>query len=126
MAENTGEKKRSATSAKQATVRKKPVPAKAAVAPTVGKKDENKKKAAGKVNVIRGFGMPQAEYEKFVELKQLCLKAGVPVKKKELLRAGLHALGSLSVPKLKQVLSQVVQVKGGRPRQGNAKSALSE
>ena len=55
--------------------------------------------------------MPKAEYVKLVELKQTCIKAGMPVKKNELLRAGLHALGSLSVPKLKQMLSQVVQTK---------------
>ena len=117
MDENIVEKKRSAPSAKQATIKREPASAKAVVKPKAEKKD--------KVKAVRGFTISQAEYEKLVELKQTCIKAGMPVKKKELLRAGLHALGSLSVPKLKQVLSQI-QIKAGRPQQRNSKSVLSE
>ena len=126
MDENTVEKKRSAPSAKQAVIKKKPAPTKAVVKPKTEKKDKKKKKAKGKVKVVRDFTMPQAEYVKLVELKQICIKAGMPVKKNELLRAGLHALGRLSVPQLKQVLSQVKQIKAGRPQQRNSKSVLSE
>ena len=126
MDENTVEKKHSAPSAKQATIKIKPAPAKAVVTPKTKKKDKKKKKAKGKLKVVRDFTMPQAEYVKLVELKQTCLKAGMTVKKNELLRAGLLALGSLSVPKLKQVLSQVVQIKAGRLQKRNPKSVLSE
>ena len=121
MDENTVEKKRSTPSAKQATIKIKPAPAKAVVTPKTKKKDKKKKKAKGKgkLKVVRDFTMPQAEYVKFVELKQICLKAGMPVKKNELLRAGLHALGRLSMPQLKQALSQVVQIKAKRPQAKN-------
>ena len=115
MTENSVEKKRSVPSAKQAAIKRGPAPTKAVVSPKVDKKDKKKNKVKDKVKVVSGFTMPQAEYVKFVELKQTCLKAGIPVKKKELLRAGLHALGSLSAPQLKQVLSQVVQIKAKRP-----------
>ena len=126
MNENTAENRRSTPSAKQATIKRSPAPAKAVVAPKAGKKDKKKKKAKGKVKVVNDFSIPQAEYVKLAELKQTCIKAGMPVKKNELLRAGLHALDSLSVPQLKQVLLQVVQIKAGRPQQRNSKSVLSE
>ena len=126
MTENTVEKKRSAPSVKQATIKKNPAPAKAAVTSKAGKKDKKKKKTKDKVKVVRDFSMPQAEYVKLIKLKQTCIKAGIPVKKNELLRAGLHALGRLSVPQLKQVLSQVVQIKAERPKQRNTKPVLSE
>ena len=122
MDENTVEIKRSALSAKQATIKREPAPAKAVVKPKVEKKDRKKDKA----KVVRDFTISQAEYVKLVELKQICIKSGMPVKKKELLRAGLHVLCSLSVHKLKQALSQVVQIKAGRHGQRNPKSVLSE
>ena len=124
MTENTAEKKRSVPSAKQAAIKKNPAPAKAVIVPKAEKK--NKKKAKDKVKVVRDFTMPQAEYAKLAELKQACIKAGMPVKKNELLRAGLYALGSLSVPKLKPVLSQVVQIRVGRPKKRKSKPVLSE
>ena len=126
MDENTIEKKRSTPSAKQAIIKRKPAPAKAVAVPKAGKKDQKKKKAKDKVKVVRDFAMLQAEYAKLVELKQACIKTGMSVKKTELLRAGLHALGRLSVPQLKQVLSQVVQIKAGRPQQRSHKSVISE
>ena len=120
MTGNTVEKKRNTPSAKQAASKRKPAPAKAVATPKAEKKDRKKKKAKGKVKIVRDFSMPQAEYVKLVELKQACIKAGMPVKKNELLRAGLYALDKLGVPQLKQVLSQVVQIKaGGRPKQKN-------
>ncbi|MEJ1958669.1 MAG: hypothetical protein WDM70_03790 [Nitrosomonadales bacterium] len=48
--------------------------------------------------------MPQNDYAKIAELKQVCQKAGLQVKKSELLRAGLHALSNLSAAKLKQTI----------------------
>ncbi|MGA8146442.1 MAG: hypothetical protein WB870_02565 [Gallionellaceae bacterium] len=114
--------KRKAASAKPVpTARKiataKPVPAKPQ------KKSKKDKKASGKaetkVKVVRdSFTMPQNDYAKIAELKQACLKAGMHVKKSELLRAGLHALGKLSSAQLKQTIAQVEQIKTGRPKKG--------
>jgi hypothetical protein len=92
------------------------------VAPAVAKpaKHEKKikkdKKAAGKVKVVRdSFTMPQDDYARIGELKQLCLKAGVQVKKGELLRVGLQALGKLSAAQLIQAVASLEKIKTGRP-----------
>jgi len=69
-----------------------------------------------KEKVIRdSFTMPQNEYQKISEIKAICLTAGLHVKKSEVLRAGLKALGKLSAVQLKQVLSSIERVKTGRP-----------
>jgi hypothetical protein len=116
---------------KLSTPARKPATAKAASAkPTVAakpvkkapeKKEKKAKKVTGKVEakvkVVRdSFTMPQNDYAKIVELKQVCQKAGLQVKKSELLRAGLHALGKLSVAQLKQTIAQMEQIKTGRPK----------
>ena len=84
------------------------------------KKNKKDKKTSGKAEnkkkVVRdSFTMPQNDYAKIAELKHVCLKAGMHVKKSELLRAGLHALGRLSVTQLKQAIARVEQIKTGRP-----------
>ena len=95
-------------------------PAKEASAAKTGKKNKkagkvNDKTGNNKVKVVRdSFTMPQNDYEKIGELKQACLKAGMHVKKNELLRAGLHALGKLSVPQLQQAIARMEQIKTGR------------
>ena len=83
-----------------------------------GKKDKKTNgKTEAKVKVVRdSFTMPQNDYAKIAELKQACQKAGMQVKKSELLRAGLHALGKLSVSQLKQTIVQMEQIKTGRPK----------
>jgi hypothetical protein len=116
--------KSTATARKPATA--KPAPAKTAIAAKPVKKAPEKKdkkakkvnvKAETKVKVVRdSFTMPQNDYAKIVELKQVCQKAGVQVKKSELLRAGLHALGKLSAAQLKQTIAQMEQIKTGRPK----------
>ena len=76
-------------------------------------------KAENKVKVIRdSFTMPQNDYERIGELKQVLLKAGLHVKKSELLRAGLQALCKLSTPQLKQAMAKMEQIKTGRPKKG--------
>jgi hypothetical protein len=60
--------------------------------------------------------MPQNDYSKLEELKLVCLKAGIQVKKSELLRAGLHVLGKLSAAQLKKSVIQIEQIKTGRPK----------
>lgn len=102
-------------------------PAKEAGAARAGKKHKkairaNGNKTGDKAKVIRdSFTMPQNDYAKIGELKQACLKAGMHVKKSELLRAGLHALGKLSVPQLKQAIARMEQIKTGRPKKGGDK-----
>jgi len=117
---------------KPATTKRKTAPAKphaaasksATVKPVVAKpakKNKKDKKANGKAEnkkkVVRdSFTMPQADYAKIGELKQVLLKAGMHVKKSELLRAGLHALGKLSASQLKQAIAQMEQIKTRRPK----------
>jgi len=120
MPEKTSSTKAKASPAKpSASTRKRATAKQAATKPV--KKDKKEKKVDGKVEikvkVVRdSFTMPQNDYAKIVELKQVCQKAGVQVKKSELLRAGLHALGKLSVSQLKQTIAQMEHIKTGRPK----------
>ena len=83
-----------------ATAAVKKMPGKAVV--TV----EKKVKKDNKIKMIRdSFTMPKNEHAKLAELKQLCQQGGLKVKKSELLRAGLNALGKLSAAQLKVALS---------------------
>lgn len=76
------------------------------------KKEEKVKKE----KVIRdSFTMPIRDFEKIAELKKQCLKLGVSIKKSEILRAGLHALSTLTPQQLKIAVSGVEKIKTGRP-----------
>ncbi|MFZ2162212.1 MAG: hypothetical protein WAW02_08350 [Sideroxyarcus sp.] len=98
-------------------VARKPAPAKAATKPA--KKHKKEKKADGKVKVVRdSFTMPQADYDLISALKQKALKAGLHVKKSELLRASLQALSKLTIVQLKRSLSGLEKIKTGRPKKG--------
>ena len=75
------------------------------------------KKGHGKLKVVRdSFTMPQVDYDKIAELKQICRKAGLQVKKSELLRAGLLALSKLSLLQLERAIVQLTPIKTGRPK----------
>lgn len=70
-----------------------------------------------KVKVVRdSFTMPQIEYQKIAEIKAICLKAKLHVKKSEVLRAGLKVLAKLNAAQLKNVLNDLEKVKTGRPK----------
>lgn len=70
-----------------------------------------------KVKVVRdSFTMPQGEYLKIAEIKEAALKAGVPVKKSEVLRAGLKALVAMTPARLKVALAGLEKIKTGRPK----------
>lgn len=102
---------------RKTTVARKPAPAKTAVKPE--KKHKKEKKADGKVKVVRdSFTMPQADYDLIAVLKQKALKAGLHVKKSELLRASLQALSKLTAAQLKRALSGLEKIKTGRPKKG--------
>jgi hypothetical protein len=85
---------------------------KAAPKPAAKKpKKEQKKK------VVRdSFTMPQNEYSKIAEIKAICLKAKMHVKKSEVLRAGLKLLAAQSATKLKHALGSLEKIKTGRPQ----------
>jgi hypothetical protein len=81
------------------------------------------KAAAAKVEKVKkpklvrdSFTIPKAEYLVVDELKQRAAKLGQPVKKSELLRAGIKALAALSDTALKAALQAVPAIKTGRPK----------
>lgn len=73
--------------------------------------------AAAKPVLVRdSFTMPEAEYAVLAAVKQQCLKAGVEIKKSELLRIGVALVGQLDLASLRAVLASLPQLKTGRPR----------
>lgn len=103
------------TVAKKAAPARKPAPAKAAAKPV--KKQKKDKKAEGKVKVVRdSFTMPQSDYDLIAALKQKAMKAGLHVKKSELLRASLQLLSKLNAVQLKRAVAGLEKIKTGRPK----------
>lgn len=77
---------------------------------------ENSEKAKKAKLVRDSFTMPEAEYEVLSQVKKACLKAGVEVKKSQLLRIGLVLLSKTDVPALKKLISGLAPLKAGRPK----------
>lgn len=78
------------------------------------KKDKHKAK---KPKLVRdSFTMPEEEYAALGDMKKTCLKAGVTVKKSELLRVAVSLLRKMDMPQLQQALDALTPVKAGRPR----------
>lgn len=103
------------------TIEAKRIDAPAKLSAAKDGKKIKKDKAETKVRIVRdSFTMPESDYAKISELKQACLTAGVHVKKSELIRAGLHALGKLSAAQLKKAIAQLEHVKTGRPKNNKA------
>ncbi|HZW25595.1 MAG TPA: hypothetical protein VFF26_08940 [Gallionella sp.] len=76
-----------------------------------------KPKKEPKVKVVRdSFTMPDGEYRKIAEIKDICAKAGQPVKKSEVLRAGLKALAAMSPVRMMRALAGLEKIKTGRPK----------
>ena len=72
---------------------------------------------APKVKMERdSFTMPKAEYAQFHVLKERLQKLGSPVKKSELLRAGIMQLSTMTDAALSAVMSKVPTIKTGRPK----------
>lgn len=69
-----------------------------------------------KVKMVRDFSLPRIEYEKIAEIKEACLNAGLRVKKTEVLRAGLIALGGMDEAQLKRVMAGLKKAKAGRSK----------
>jgi hypothetical protein len=78
---------------------------------------EHKEKKEKKLKVVRdSFTMPQEDYALISELKQRTLKAGLQVKKSELLRAGLQLLAKQTAVQLKKTVVNLEKIKTGRPK----------
>lgn len=77
---------------------------------------EHKEKIKKAKLVRDSFTMPEAEYQVLGDVKKACLKAGVAVKKSELLRVGVALIQRLDLSKLKDVLSGLPPLKAGRPK----------
>jgi hypothetical protein len=60
--------------------------------------------------------MPEQEYAVLAQVKKACLKAGIEVKKSELLRIGVALISQIDMATLQQVLASLPQLKTGRPR----------
>ena len=111
------------TPAKKLPVKKSAVPAKPITRASgkPGGKDTlqqpaKKLKKNHRKKVVRdSFTMPQDEYAKIAEIKAICLKAKMHVKKSEVLRAGLIKLAELNTVQLKQALASLEKIKTGRP-----------
>ena len=78
--------------------------------------DAHKDKPKKPKLVRDSFTMPEAEYQALGEVKKACLKAGVEVKKSELLRVGVALVRAMDVDKLTAALKNLTPLKAGRPR----------
>ncbi len=75
------------------------------------------KEKVKKAKLVRdSFTMPEAEYAGLGEVKKKCLKAGVDVKKSELLRIGVALIRKMDVAALKGMLASLPPLKAGRPK----------
>lgn len=82
------------------------------VAVTKPKKNSKPKKT----KMVRdSYSLPENEYATLTGLKKQCLKAGVHVKKSELLRVGLTTLAKLPAATLLKTIERFVKPKTGRP-----------
>ena len=70
-----------------------------------------------KAKLVRdSFTMPEIEYQVLSEVKKAFLKAGVAVKKSELLRAGVALIKDMDMKKLNSVIAALSPLKAGRPK----------
>jgi hypothetical protein len=97
---------------KQAAPRKAPTKVKEAPA-----KEKSPKEKAKKPKLVRdSFAMPESEYEVLRDMKKACMKAGVDIKKSELLRVGVALLKKQTPADIQASLSGLVSLKAGRPK----------
>ena len=87
-----------------------------ATAKTAAKPAAVKPPKAKKPKMVRdSFTIPKPEYDVLDVLKLRAAKLGNPVKKTELIRAGVKAIAALSDAAFKQALLAVPSLKTGRP-----------
>jgi len=118
---------RNATPAKKPVAAKKPAvkaakpkaskPVKAVKPIKAAKPADVEVARAKKSKLVRdSFSMPEPEYAVLGSVKKACLKAGVEVKKSELLRIGVALIAKMDVDGLKAVLATLPPLKAGRPK----------
>ena len=77
---------------------------------------EPERKSKKRQETVRdNFTFPQNDYELIASLKDRCLQQAVSVSKSEIIRAGLHALESMSDPELLELIENLAKLKTGRP-----------
>jgi D-alanyl-D-alanine carboxypeptidase len=70
-----------------------------------------------KVKLVRdSYSMPEVEYAILGAVKKSCLKAGIDIKKSDLLRIGVALVGKLETNALKLALASLTPLKPGRPK----------
>lgn len=79
------------------------------------KEGKRTKKPKPETLVRDSFTMPPADYDLIAILKSRCAAVGAPMKKNELLRAGLGALDRLPDERLREMISSVISVETRRP-----------
>jgi hypothetical protein len=108
---------RTAKTAAHAKPSAKPAVKKAAKPITAKPVTQAKPAKVKKPKLVRdSFTIPKAEYEVIHALKTRSQKMGHPIKKSELLRAGIKLLATLSDAAFKAALAQVPVIKTGRPK----------
>lgn len=113
--------KTAATKAPAAKAAKPKKPAKPVTAE--GAKDSKAKKP----KLVRdSFTIPKDEYAVIETLKQRSATLAQPVKKSELLRAGIKVLAALSDSALRTALQAVPSIKTGRPKAEDAPAAAKK
>lgn len=77
----------------------------------------NEKIRVKKPKLIRdSFTIPENEYQALADLKKQCLKAGVEIKKSDLIRIGIASLKVLTVVQLCAAKDTLQKLKVGRPK----------
>lgn len=90
-----------------------------AVAKAVAKPAAPKVEKAKKPKMVRdSFTFPKNEYDVLDVLKLRAAKLGAPIKKTELIRAGVKAIAALGDAAFKAALAAVPSLKTGRPAKG--------
>jgi hypothetical protein len=70
-----------------------------------------------KTKLIRdSFAIPEKEYAALVAVKKTCLKAGLEIKKTELIRIGIALVNELTTAKIKTAQAKLTQISAGRPK----------
>lgn len=70
-----------------------------------------------KVKLVRdSFTMPGHEYQVLQDIKKAALKAGVELKKSDLLRIGVSTLKNFSIAQLDKARATLTKLRAGRPK----------
>ena len=70
-----------------------------------------------KTKLVRdSFAIPEKEYAALVAVKKACLKAGLEIKKTELIRIGIALVNTLTTAKIKTAQAKLTQISAGRPK----------